>query len=383
MYRALFVGRSDVFAVQQEDGAYYPERRKLTDEDLTRHLDGEWSIGTYTVKPGNITKVLVFDIDSGEQAHADALKLTQVLAKEYDTWDDQWLLEFSGRKGYHIWLFLEDWSRATLARDAALAVAERAGLHGLETFPKQGSLSENKPLGSLIKLPFGKHAVNGRWSKHEGGAPLEELVPLSPTKLEAMAKAHKAAPAREPRPFAQGAGESRRTLPCMERIATGVAEGGRDWSMYLLAIGCNRDGVPEDQATEYVLAANDKCDPPLPEHIVREKVRRVYAQGITEFNCQNSVLHQVEKTLCSTACPRYRQSFGLATQDGHYRGRARASEILQEVSAVSYSEGEVLELAVLSITRRKDKKLVLTLDYEGNECVLVLANPGPKQQRSQ
>ena len=75
------------------------------------------------------------------------------------------IVEDSGYKGRHIWLFFERPLRATLAhRLGRLLLARLAPTDehiSLEVFPKQARLDRNQ-VGNLIKLPLGIHKVSGR-----------------------------------------------------------------------------------------------------------------------------------------------------------------------------------------------------------------------------
>ena len=50
-YRRLFIGRPDVYAVQQTDGSYRLARQPLSDSVLLAHLAGRISVGTYLITP--------------------------------------------------------------------------------------------------------------------------------------------------------------------------------------------------------------------------------------------------------------------------------------------------------------------------------------------
>ncbi len=168
-----FVGRSDVFAYQTKGGAYYPERRALTTEDLEEHIAGFSSIGTYSLTPNDGTftvQNIVFDLDTyDEQQLATLTKAVEFLVDPYLMSYPMLMLESSGGKGYHVWLFLdqpvEAW-RALAWLDAEFwpQYIKAGGDPKLEVFPKQSRLSEGG-LGNLTKLPFGTHAVTGNKSE--------------------------------------------------------------------------------------------------------------------------------------------------------------------------------------------------------------------------
>lgn len=178
-----FVGRSDVFAEQSKSGAYYPVRRPLTDGDIEEHLAGLWSIGTYTITPvGDIipdagkfyVNYVVFDLDTYDEKYLHVLMQCVEWACDPDAEAYPYLmLEKSGGKGYHIWLFFDGRVEAYRARAWLdenfwpLYRSREYSVKGLEVFPKQDSVSEGG-LGNLTKMPFGVHAVSGKKSELVG-----------------------------------------------------------------------------------------------------------------------------------------------------------------------------------------------------------------------
>jgi len=82
--------------------------------------------------------------------------ILNVLTQKVHITQDSILLEDTGGRGYHIWLFL---SQPILG---SLAVAfgnelKRFLDFDFEFFPKQGRITSNRKFGSLIKLPLGLH----------------------------------------------------------------------------------------------------------------------------------------------------------------------------------------------------------------------------------
>lgn len=114
-YRQLFIHRSDVFAVQQPTGAYFPERRPLEDDDVLEHLAGFSSIGTYVIRPEDQTvKYVVFDLDTYDEEETSWLcKCVEEFVLSAAAGGDASALralqlESSGGKGHHIWLHLSE-----------------------------------------------------------------------------------------------------------------------------------------------------------------------------------------------------------------------------------------------------------------------------------
>jgi hypothetical protein len=178
-----FAGRPDVHARMWYDRVrgvgYSPVRHPLTLDVLRAHLDGALTAGIYLVHPDETVQVVVFDVDASKVAleraagdpartaalrravHGEATRLLTVLRRlGLDP-----VLEDSGFKGRHLWLFLPDpvpAGRAVAFGRALLAsTAPRPEGVKVELFPKQAGLSEGG-LGNLVKLPLGIHLRSGR-----------------------------------------------------------------------------------------------------------------------------------------------------------------------------------------------------------------------------
>jgi len=153
----LFVNRSDDYAEQQADGSYVRVGRVLTKEDLDAHLAHSKTIGVYAISPdGQTVKWICWDIDEKDPevakkaVHAilGKIKLPHKLDPKAT------LIEFSGSKGYHVWLFFDPPIVAAVAYVVGRKIAEEAGVT-CEVFPKQRELLSS--YGNLVKVPLGKH----------------------------------------------------------------------------------------------------------------------------------------------------------------------------------------------------------------------------------
>lgn len=148
----LFIIRDDCYAVQQEGkNEYIVVKKPLAPELILGHLDGLVTIGVFQINPtDNKVKWICFDFD-GELAEEfeKAKKLfTRLKEAGYNP-----LLEFSGRRGYHVWLFIEPVD-ASIARKFAKEMAE--GIDVDEIFPKQDKIEAGE-FGGQVKLPLGIH----------------------------------------------------------------------------------------------------------------------------------------------------------------------------------------------------------------------------------
>jgi len=170
----------------KEESIYTPVMEIPKNTDVEKHLMGDMVLGAYQLREDNTITWMCFDIDSTDlqKARDLTLKLCQFLG------DIPYLVEFSGNKGYHVWVFFKKPILAENVRALAVEIREAVGgkISGdphIEVFPKQGKLTESNPLGNLVKLPLGAHPVTknrsrfidpeGEWENGASKDPIEEL----------------------------------------------------------------------------------------------------------------------------------------------------------------------------------------------------------------
>ena len=152
LFRQRFVQRDDCYPVQYANngGGYTVFKAKLTNEVILSHLRGTKTIGLYGC-PDSMTKWLCIDIDDLDEI---AVREVQNHIRRFNI---PHLTEFSGNKGYHIWVFFDKPYPNNVVRALASAFA-----FNNEVFPKQDYIGEGK-LGNLVKAPLGKHQMTGNW----------------------------------------------------------------------------------------------------------------------------------------------------------------------------------------------------------------------------
>ena len=159
----LFVNRSDVYAqayFKNERMNYSKKENTLSPEIINLHLAGKITIGTYQLNKDNVKWACMdFDKDT-EEDFENAQKIYNIL-KERGVHP---LMEMSGGGDYkvHIWIFCE--CKANDIFYYLHRLCEELNIFPHEIFPKQNELSENKPLGSLVKLPLAYHLKSQKWS---------------------------------------------------------------------------------------------------------------------------------------------------------------------------------------------------------------------------
>ena len=183
IYLNLFQGHQNAFAKQWVNGkGYSPLRpeRPIVLSDISLHISGRSTYGIYPIMQEDYVKLIVFDIDLpkkfsevGEDTLLDNKEnLIPIIKKVYSTiitilnsysfYDKCIVIEDTGGRGYHIWLFFNLPISAKDARAFALLILKKADVQ-CEIFPKQDKITKEK-YGNLIKLPLGIHKKYNRHS---------------------------------------------------------------------------------------------------------------------------------------------------------------------------------------------------------------------------
>jgi hypothetical protein len=236
LFAKTFISRPDVKAFQRPDGSWYPVRERITRQDLAKHIRGESSMGHYLVSQTGTVKFFAFDIDLEEAKEAgkymtwpegryypmpisiDPINtawdhfvdgdprgawenphrpeyvekflvyqmrtMAQILAVEsQNLLGYRTLVTYSGHKGMHVYVILDEPTEASVARELATMVLLQTDrfelLRGknffkhrakfgdpvqdmpqlsVEIFPKQDTVSDKeKQLGNLMRLPLGRN----------------------------------------------------------------------------------------------------------------------------------------------------------------------------------------------------------------------------------
>lgn len=146
--RDLFIAREDCFP-QQIDGRneYAVTRTPLTDDIILDHLEGSITIGCWQTDPiTRKVKWICFDFDGEleiefEKAKSLFLKLVE---KNFNP-----IMEFSGRRGYHVWLFIEPVDIVV-----AYTFVSNVSSGASDVYPKSGKIADGG-YGSQVKPPLG------------------------------------------------------------------------------------------------------------------------------------------------------------------------------------------------------------------------------------
>jgi hypothetical protein len=304
------VGNPDAYAIQHPD-RYEPVRQKLDGVVLGKHLRGELTVGTYIIRPPDQAKTLVFDIDATNDA--DARNQTERVTDILDSIELRYGVEFSGKKGYHIWVLAPAYVPAELLYTIGRGVREEAGLNALEVFPKQ---TEVRELGNLVKLPGGIHVGSGARSEFITRFPIPNSVP----RLMAVAKLYPEVAARKSRSVSGGEIE----YPCVASIQEGVGDGGRNIHLFHLAVMLRKFSLSDENVEAVVRRANEKSDPPLDEGELESLLDNSRHSGPT-CDQLNADRH------CGEQCIKAKHE-GLYTREGALRWAPNGDKVVMEVA---------------------------------------------------
>lgn len=179
----LFVNRTDISAIQREDGAYHKILQPLSVDIIERHLKGELTTGIYQIDPkDNSVKWICFDLDGrkiGGNVDTKAKEICEVASERLNL--NAILLEASGSpSSYHVWIFFDPSIPASIANFLGKRILEIAKVKDAELFPKQTKIAEDR-FGNLVKMPLGYHKRAQRWSTFLNP---QTLAPIDPSCLE-------------------------------------------------------------------------------------------------------------------------------------------------------------------------------------------------------
>jgi|GEM_PF-1022178 len=175
LFKKLFVVRDDVFVEQLlHEGklTYWKLSRSFTDRDILNHFTGNRTFGVYVTSPNNTCRFTAHDVDipktssindeTQKEVKNKTLRL-KVAAMNLGIRKNQIIVEFSGRRGYHVWLFFENEIPCYQAYSLAKLIRSKSSVD-CEFFPKQDRIDPVTGLGSAIKLPFGIHKATSQRS---------------------------------------------------------------------------------------------------------------------------------------------------------------------------------------------------------------------------
>lgn len=200
----FFAGREDTYCIENlgKDQKRVSEcqPQALTADVIDRHLAGTITVGSYIQRPNATVHFIVMDVDISRKIllqypHATeefnqylkkALTVAVNIQKELMRMGMKSCLEYSGYRGYHVWLLLTEWIPVRYANMFCDVLVRKIGDIPeditLEFFPNRTHLRPGK-FGQVLKLPLGIHMKTGERSYFldEDLHPVEEINPFLDT----------------------------------------------------------------------------------------------------------------------------------------------------------------------------------------------------------
>lgn len=139
-FMLLFGGRTDAHGTWEGGSKKSP----VSYETFAKHLYGEELIGIYPLTDGSSVRWGCSDIDVDDLDAARNLQ-TALRVKSVPSYVEK------TARGFHVWVFANDWIPAPIMRRAFLSAHEVIGLPPKEVNPKQ---EEANGLGNYVRLPY-------------------------------------------------------------------------------------------------------------------------------------------------------------------------------------------------------------------------------------
>jgi len=198
----LFRGRGDVYArAFQKEGqpgkvGYALVKEPLTEEVVQHHLDGKLLIGQYQLLPDSSVYWFALDFDADDEDTPVRDQAMQQLEAFQEAGLQSYIEQSRSGTGCHVWGFFDSPVAAADVRAALKPLLVDASSFD-RLYPVQTAVSESRPYGNLIALPFfGATAAPG-WSSPlgpgvPGGASVflntDTLEPIGPSAFAEMVR---------------------------------------------------------------------------------------------------------------------------------------------------------------------------------------------------
>ena len=170
MYK-LFVVNTYAAAIQRNDGKYITKYFPVTSFVLEEMLKNGGSMGCYQQGyKNNMLKWICFDFDCPDKENSDVRTLYKESVQPFlqclDQNEIRYLVEFSGRRGIHVWILFD----VIMPKNTGYQIMERIKQLGLnhigkkihiDYFPATDSAKGNK-VGKQVKFPLSKHKAGGQ-----------------------------------------------------------------------------------------------------------------------------------------------------------------------------------------------------------------------------
>jgi hypothetical protein len=175
-YYDLFAGRLDTYAIRfdwKDGSGYFPTTYagdseyareqvekavraigtpEFTTEAVRAHLEGKYLLGAYPINANSMVRWFALDFD-GKNGDPWVEAVRQATVFSVEAGITTYIERSQSGNGYHVWGFLDGEMNAGNLRHALSPLIEDVDTYD-RMFPNQNGVSETRPLGNLIALPF-------------------------------------------------------------------------------------------------------------------------------------------------------------------------------------------------------------------------------------
>jgi len=176
LYR-IFASDQTSYASQQSDGSYRRKTGLVSPHFLAANLRNKGSLAIYQRNNDQTVKWICYDFDIlkhnfGTERHEKAnFELNQTVStfcESLNNFDIPYLLEFSGNRGFHVWITFKERTDYQVAFLALQTIRDKTNLQydktlvGIDIFPSCRNPSGG--VGKAVKIPLSKHTKSQYYS---------------------------------------------------------------------------------------------------------------------------------------------------------------------------------------------------------------------------
>jgi hypothetical protein len=324
LFRTLFAGLDHVYGIYDlNTGKVSVIKRNVTDSVIYNHLKGIQPYGVYLLT-GDRTKAVVVDFDSQDTS------LPLIFVERAKHYQLPCYIERSKSKGYHMWLFFE--SNGVLASKARMVVhhiLQEIEFPHTEVFPKQDTLTPEKPFGNFINTPlFGAFVPKGKTvfvNPDDGLRPfvdqwkvLQNIILVSELQLNEIIEINELTQETLNAQLKQHSEQNQKSqftalLPCARTILEQGVNQYQRVTCFRLAVHLKRIGFSKDITISILHAWSKKNHPVKGKYIITEQeiieqVQSAYNRSYRSYGCEDAAI----KPFCDTTCPIYQKNHAVS-----------------------------------------------------------------------
>lgn len=290
----------------------------LTLEHVRDHLRGTTTLAPFQLSVDNTVKYLEFDVDltaggrstgrTMEDVQTQVVALAEIITTYFGKYSC--MVEISGSKGYHVWMFFADQIAARYAYALGTYIRNLVPpIEGIEIeiFPKQVTQTS---YGSATRIPFGIHRetkvrgviVDNTFTPHTNQ--YESFLRVRDITEDEIQTIIEQNHIDVPDSIRRDSGKGYVRYVCISRLmAEGAEEGHRDVLLYRLGCYLRERGFDENMALLVMQEVNKKSPNPLHEQDVVSKMISAYKSDYSGMPC----FREEFDSYCSSSCPIFEQ----------------------------------------------------------------------------